>query len=51
MKITNFIQCDGDDNDTASGKGLITTIERELPITATPFSSSHPLAPTHRVHA
>lgn len=51
MKITNFIQFDGDNFDTATGKGLISTIERDLPITATPFSSSHPLAPTHRIYA
>lgn len=49
--LTNFIQFDADTIDTASGSGLISTIDRDLDIKVTPFDSSNEKAPTHRVYA
>ncbi|RWB25699.1 DUF736 family protein [Mesorhizobium sp.] len=51
MTTTNFIQFDADDFDAAKGKGLISTIERDLDIAVVPFSSDNEKAPTHRVYA
>jgi uncharacterized protein (DUF736 family) len=51
MTTTNYIQFDADDLDAAKGKGLISTIERDLDIAAVPFSSDNEKAPTHRVYA
>ena len=51
MIIHRFIRFDGDVFATSCGKDVNSTIDRDLPITATPFSSSHPLAPTHSVYA
>jgi uncharacterized protein (DUF736 family) len=39
------------ENGMAVGKGLISTIERDLDIAAVPFSSDNEKAPTHRVYA
>ncbi|RWC69611.1 MAG: DUF736 family protein [Mesorhizobium sp.] len=49
--ITNYIQFNDDDLDTASGTGLISTIDRDLDVKVTPFSSDNEKAPTHRVYA
>lgn len=49
--ITNYIQFNGDNIETADGTGLISTIERDLHIKVTPFSSTNERAPTHRVYA
>ncbi|MCP1201066.1 DUF736 family protein [Notoacmeibacter sp. MSK16QG-6] len=51
MNITNYIQFENDDIETAKGSGLISTIERDLDITVVPFDSSNERAPTHRVYA
>ncbi|RMI14801.1 DUF736 family protein [Sinorhizobium meliloti] len=51
MNITNDIQFDGDDLDTAKGAGLISTIERDMDIKVVPFESDNEKAPTHRVYA
>ena len=51
MTTTNYIQFEADDLDAAKGKGLISTIERDLDIAAVPFSSDNEKAPTHRVYA
>ncbi|MBP1848325.1 uncharacterized protein (DUF736 family) [Rhizobium petrolearium] len=51
MTTTNFIQFDSDDFDVANGKGLISTIDRDIDIKVVPFASEHPDAPTHRVYA
>jgi uncharacterized protein (DUF736 family) len=51
MSMTNFIQFDKDDIDTAKGTGLISTIDRDLDIKVTPFDSDNDKAPTHRVYA
>lgn len=48
-KMTNFIQFDADDLDTAKGAGLISTLDRDLEVTVVPFTSENPKAPTHRV--
>ena len=48
-KMTNFIQFDADDLDTAMGAGLISTLDRDLEVTVVPFTSENPKAPTHRV--
>lgn len=49
--ITNFIQFASDDLDNATGVGRISTITHDIEITAVPFSSENPDAPTHRVSA
>lgn len=49
--LTNFIKFDSDDIETAEGKGLISTVERDLEIEAIPFTSDNEKAPTHRVFA
>ncbi|MDX1047129.1 DUF736 family protein [Sinorhizobium medicae] len=51
MNITNYIQFDGDNLDTAKGAGLISTIDRDMDIKVVPFESDHEKAPTHRVYA
>ncbi|MDX0973258.1 DUF736 family protein [Sinorhizobium medicae] len=51
MTATNYIQFDADDLDTAQGKGLISTIDRDLDINVVPFNSDNEKAPTHRVYA
>ncbi|PLU01555.1 DUF736 family protein [Sinorhizobium medicae] len=51
MNITNYIQFDGDNLDTAMGAGLISTIDRDMDIKAVPFESDNEKAPTHRVYA
>jgi uncharacterized protein (DUF736 family) len=51
MTMTNFIQFTADDIDTATGSGLISTIDRDLDIKVTPFDSANENAPTHRVYA
>lgn len=48
-KLTNYIQFDADDLDTASGTGLISTIKWDHDIRVVPFDSENPKAPTHRV--
>ncbi|MDT6942471.1 DUF736 family protein [Brucella pseudogrignonensis] len=50
-KITNFIQFDSEDLDTASGKGRISTLTDDIDIEVVPFNSENPDAPTHRVFA
>ena len=51
MNITNYIQFDGDNLDTAKGAGLISTIDRDMDIKVVPFGSDNEKAPTHRVYA
>ncbi|MDW9817175.1 DUF736 family protein [Sinorhizobium meliloti] len=51
MNITNYIQFDGDNLDTARGAGLISTIDRDMDIKVMPFESDNEKAPTHRVYA
>ncbi|WP_457660326.1 DUF736 family protein [Sinorhizobium medicae] len=51
MNITNYIQFDGDNLDTAKGAGLISTIDRDMEIKVVPFESDNEKAPTHRVYA
>ncbi|WDZ82058.1 DUF736 family protein (plasmid) [Ensifer adhaerens] len=51
MNITNYIQFDGDNLDTAKGAGLISTIDRDMDIKVVPFASENEKAPTHRVYA
>lgn len=51
MNITNYIQFDGDNLDTAKGAGLISTIDRDMDIKVVPFDSDNEKAPTHRVYA
>lgn len=51
MNITNYIQFDGDNLDTAKGAGLISTIDRDMDIKVMPFESDNERAPTHRVYA
>ncbi|MDW9893861.1 DUF736 family protein [Sinorhizobium meliloti] len=51
MNITNYIQFDGDNLDTAKGAGLISTIDRGMDIKVVPFESDNEKAPTHRVYA
>lgn len=51
MNITNYIQSDGDNLDTAKGAGLISTIDRDMDIKVVPFESDNEKAPTHRVYA
>ncbi|MFQ6242636.1 DUF736 family protein [Sinorhizobium medicae] len=51
MNITNYIQFDGDNLDTAKGAGLISTIDRDMDIKVMPFESDNEKAPTHRVYA
>ncbi|APG86713.1 hypothetical protein SAMCCGM7_pA0375 (plasmid) [Sinorhizobium americanum CCGM7] len=51
MNITNYIQFDGDNLDTAKGAGLISTIDRDMDIKVLPFVSDNEKAPTHRVYA
>ncbi|AGA08733.1 DUF736 family protein [Sinorhizobium meliloti] len=51
MNITNYIQFDGDNLDTAKGAGLISTIDRDMDIKVVPFESDNDKAPTHRVYA
>lgn len=51
MSITNYIQFDGDNLDTAKGAGLISTIDRDMDIKVVPFESDNEKAPTHRVYA
>ncbi|MDX0190340.1 DUF736 family protein [Sinorhizobium meliloti] len=51
MNITNYIQFDGDNLDTAKGAGLISTIDRDMDIKVVPFTSDNEKAPTHRVYA
>lgn len=48
-EITNFIQFDSEDLDTASGKGRISTLTDDIDIEVVPFNSENPDAPTHRV--
>lgn len=49
--LTNFIKFDSDDIETATGKGLISTIERDMEIEAIPYASDNEKAPTHRLYA
>lgn len=49
--LTNFIKFDSDNLETASGKGMISTVERDLEIEAVPFESDNEKAPTHRIFA
>jgi uncharacterized protein (DUF736 family) len=51
MNITNYIQFDGNNLDTAKGAGLISTIDRDMDIKVVPFDSNNDKAPTHRVYA
>ncbi|RVG79121.1 DUF736 family protein [Sinorhizobium meliloti] len=51
MNITNYIQFDGHNLDTAKGAGLISTIDRDMDIKVVPFESDNEKAPTHRVYA
>ncbi|MCM5690183.1 DUF736 family protein [Sinorhizobium meliloti] len=51
MNITNYLQFDGDNLDTAKGAGLISTIDRDMDIKVVPFESDNEKAPTHRVYA
>ncbi|MHC2357835.1 uncharacterized protein (DUF736 family) [Sinorhizobium meliloti] len=51
MNITNYIQFDGDNLDTAKGAGLISTIDRDMDIKVVPLESDNERAPTHRVYA
>ncbi|MDW9626923.1 DUF736 family protein (plasmid) [Sinorhizobium meliloti] len=51
MNITNYIQFDGDNLDTAKGAGHISTIGRDMDIKVVPFESDNEKAPTHRVYA
>ena len=51
MNITNYLQFDGDNLDTAKGAGLISTIDRDMDIKVVPFESDNDKAPTHRVYA
>jgi len=51
MNITNYIQFDVDNLDTAKGAGLISTIDRDMDIKIVPFESDNEKAPTHRVYA
>ncbi|MCO5965808.1 MULTISPECIES: DUF736 family protein [Sinorhizobium] len=51
MNITNYIQFDGDNLETAKGAGLISTIDRDMDIKVVPFESDNEKAPTHRVYA
>ncbi|MDX1017010.1 DUF736 family protein [Sinorhizobium medicae] len=51
MNITNYIQFDGDNLETAKDAGLISTIERDMDIKVVPFESDNERAPTHRVYA
>lgn len=51
MNVTNYIQFEGDNLDTAKGTGLISTIDRDMDITVVPFDSDNDRAPTHRVYA
>lgn len=50
-EITNFIQFDNEDLDTASGRGRISTLTDDIDIEVVPFNSENPDAPTHRVFA
>jgi len=50
-EITNFIQFDSEDLDTASGKGRISTLTDDIDIEVVPFNSENRDAPTHRVFA
>ncbi len=50
-EITNFIQFDSEDLDTASGKGRISTLTDDIDIEVVPFNSENQDAPTHRVFA
>ncbi|MBD9524293.1 DUF736 family protein [Ensifer sp. ENS02] len=51
MNVTNYIQFEGDNLETAKGTGLISTIDRDMDITVVPFDSDNDKAPTHRVYA
>ncbi|MBD9524430.1 DUF736 family protein [Ensifer sp. ENS02] len=51
MNITNYIQFDGDNLETAKGAGLISTIDRDMDIKVVPFDSDNDKAPTHRLYA
>ncbi|MBV7518941.1 DUF736 family protein [Ensifer sp. ENS12] len=51
MNVTNYIQFEGDNLETAKGTGLISTIDRDMDITVVPFGSDNDKAPTHRVYA
>lgn len=41
MNITNYIQFDNDNLDTAKGAGLISTIDRDMDIKVVPFDSDN----------
>lgn len=49
--ITNFIQFNSEDLENATGQGRISTLTQDIAITAVPFASDNPKAPTHRVFA
>lgn len=49
--ITNYIQFESDDIDKVGGKGRISTLDRDIEITVTPFQSDKDKAPTHSVYA
>ena len=49
--LTNYIKFESDDLVAAKGRGLISTIERDLAIEVVPFQSENPKAPTHQIFA
>ena len=49
MSFTNYIQFNSDEFETATGTGLLSTLERDIEIKVIPFNSTNPKAPTHRV--
>ena len=46
---TNFIKFENDDIATSKGEGMISTLTQDIKITAEPFESDNPKAPTHRL--
>lgn len=46
---TNYITFNNENFDQAKGEGLISTLTQDIKITAEPFQSDNPKAPTHRL--
>lgn len=49
--ITNYIQFENDEIQKASGEGRMSTLDRDIEITVTPFHSENDRAQTHSVYA
>ena len=49
--LTNFIRFKGKDFDKSEGAGRISTLDKDIEITAVPFKSNNENAPTHQIFA